>query len=460
MDISFFINLLIDFFSQPVQTVVFQIFISFGWAIIVWLLLFLGIYFYLDYRRGKYTSTWNWVLLAIDIPANNEQSPKAVEQLFAHLAGSLNTPDIAEKYRGGFVQRWFSFEIISIDGYIQFLIRTEESLRDLVEAAIYAQYPGADITEVEDYTMEAPSVFPNDECDLWSVDFGLAEDNAYPLRTYRDFEHAIAKTETTALRDPMSAFLESFSRIGAGEQMWFQIIISPISSTWKEKAIKKIKEIMGDSSGGSKSFMDALSSAPLKFLEGVGDQIFGTPEGVIKDESRVFLTPGQSKLVEKMEEKISKIGFKTKMRGVYLARKEVFKPQRGVSALMGAINQFNVPSANSIVPKSGVGASYFRTTTRSNQKKTKLLNAYKKRSMSSGALPFILNIEELATIWHFPISTVKTPLLQKTEGKKAEPPISLPMEVVGSVEDRVEEERKGFKTDAGDVAYDDDVKFG
>jgi hypothetical protein len=462
MDSFINIQILVDFFSQPLSEIIFELFVIFGWSILVWFLLYLAINFYVEYRQGKYIKNWKWVVLAIDIPADNQQSPKAVEQLFAHLAGALNKPDIAEKYRGGFVQRWFSFEIISVDGYIQFLVQTEETYRDLVEAAFYAQYPEADITEVEDYTEYTPTNFPDDEYDVWATDFGLAENSAYPLRTYEDFEHSIAKTEVTPLRDPMSAFLESFSRIGQGEQMWFQIIISPISNSWKEDVIEKIKEMTGQGGGGSKTFADALTGVPLKLLEGIGDQVFGVPEGVGKEENKTYLTPGQHKLVEGMEEKISKIGFKTKMRGVYLARKEVFRPERGVNALMGAINQFNVPSANSIVPKSGVGASYFRTTIRSNNKKTSLMKAYKKRKINTGGPPFILNIEELATIWHFPISTVKTPLLQKTEGKKAEPPIALPIEqIFGSAEKNMEETRKGYKTDAGDMAYDDDdIKFG
>ncbi|MCF6276394.1 MAG: hypothetical protein L3J07_00950 [Candidatus Magasanikbacteria bacterium] len=460
-----FIKLLIDFFSSPVDVVIFKLFITFGWAIFVWLLLFVAIYFYVEYRQGKYMKDWKWVLLAIDIPANNEQSPKAVEQLFAHLAGALNKPDIAEKYRGGFVQRWFSFEIISIDGYIQFLVRTEESLRDLVEAAMYAQYPEADITEVEDYTINTPKSFPDEEYDIWAADFGLAENNAYPLRTYRDFEHSVARTETTALRDPMSAFLESFSRIGQGEQMWFQILISPISNNWKEKAIKKIKEMIGENSS-SKSIGDMMTDAPLKLLQGIGDQFFTTESTPTRPEplnKLSMMTPGQVKLVEAMENKISKIGFRTKMRGVYLARKEVFRPNRGVSALMGAINQFNVPSANSLVPKSGVGASYFFTKNRSNTKKINLLNSYKKRKISNGSDPFVLNIEELATIWHFPISTVKTPLLQKSEGKKSEPPISLPMErVFGEtvLEEKIPENKNSFKTDAGDFGYGSEENFG
>jgi hypothetical protein len=39
-----------------------------------------------------------------------------------------------------------------------------------------------------------------------------------------------------------------------------------------------------------------------------------------------------------------------------------------------------------------------------------------------------MNIEELATIWHFPLPFVKTPLLQKAGAKRAEPPTGLPVE--------------------------------
>jgi hypothetical protein len=40
----------------------------------------------------------------------------------------------------------------------------------------------------------------------------------------------------------------------------------------------------------------------------------------------------------------------------------------------------------------------------------------------------VYNVQELATIWHFPIeSVVRAPLIQKAPGRKAEPPIALPM---------------------------------
>src|SRR3989344_8788472 len=102
-------------------------------------------------KRKKYLESIPQTLLAIDIPKDNEQSLVAVEQIFATLAGIKSSRTKYETYWLGKTQLSLSLEIISLEGYIQFLIRTPSKFRDLVEAAIYAQYPEAEITEVEDY---------------------------------------------------------------------------------------------------------------------------------------------------------------------------------------------------------------------------------------------------------------------------------------------------------------------
>lgn len=470
--INFSFEAISVFFAQGTWEIIAGLFVIFGWVIIANLFLIIGIGLYRDYRENKYTANWKWVLLAIDIPALNIQTPKAVEQMFAHLAGAFDQPDIANAFRGGYKQRWFSLEIISIEGYIQFLIRTEEKFRDLVETAVYAQYPEAEVIEVEDYVNVAPDKFPDDAYDIWASDFGLAENDAYPIRFYGEFEHNISKD--TVLKDPMGTFLESFSRIGPGEQMWFQIIIEPTSNAWKEKAIEKIREMMGDDSS-SKSFFSSFKFEELgKGWDEVSSQVLGSPrvegeDSPAKEKAKknmLDITPGQSKLIAGMEEKISKIGFKTKMRGVYIARKEVFRPERGINALIGAINQFNVPSSNSIVPNFGISASYFLKEKRIIYRKNLLMRAYKKRKIKIGSNPFILNTEELATVWHFPMSHVKTPLLQKSQSKASEPPSGLPVEFIADVfepEIPTLKEKKsvsGYTTDAGYMSGDEEVKFG
>ena len=40
---------------------------------------------------------------------------------------------------------------------------------------------------------------------------------------------------------------------------------------------------------------------------------------------------------------------------------------------------------------------------------------------------FVLNVEELATLWHFPGQILKVPTLERIESKEAAPPTNLPL---------------------------------
>ena len=362
--------------------------------------------------------------------------------MFAHIFSIMEVPGIAVVYRRGFEQFSFSFEIVSIEGYIQFLIRVLEQYRDVVEAAVYAQYPEAEITEIEDYTKDLPVHYPDPVYNMWGAEFQLVAHHAYPIRMYRDFEHTVDKD--APVKDPMGTFLESFSRIGPGEQMWYQMVIEPTpDKIWKVDCIKEIKKVVGEKSKESKGggVLGKAVDLPIYTAQAFGKQLFGgeiSAAGAAKPESKEknnmqYLTPGTKKVVEAMEEKISKIGYKTKIRMVYVARNEVFNPARGVNSLVGAINQFNNPSSNALLPKYLTSVKYLFADRIKNERKRKIMNAYKKRAMSEVKSSYVLNIEELATIWHFPMSHVKVPLLQKAGTKRTEPPSDLPVEMLGMV---------------------------
>jgi hypothetical protein len=232
----------------------------------------------------------------------------------------------------------------------------------------------------------------------------------------------------------MGTFLESFSRLGSGEQMWFQILVEPTGNAWKADAIAKVKEILGivEAHETHEHLGDKFIKMLMKGLVILGDQIFNREphtdeahEAEHPDAPR--LTPGTGKVVDSMEQKITKLAFVVKMRGVYVAPKSVFNPRRAVNLLLGALNQYNIPTANSIVPISAPKG-------KKKEKPQQLFSAYKKRSLGTKSPTCILNIEELATIWHFPMSHVKTPLITKAASKQAEPPVGLPVEFLGGPE--------------------------
>jgi hypothetical protein len=101
-----------------------------------------------------------------------------------------------------------------------------------------------------------------------------------------------------------------------------------------------------------------------------------------------------------------------------------------VNGFSGYMKQFAEQDLNGLKPDSltATSASYFFKNQRINTRKGKIIRNYISRSSSSGRNPALFNVEELATLWHFPLEmVVKAPMIQKAPGRKAEPPMSLPM---------------------------------
>lgn len=406
-----------------------------GWLVIFYFLLHASMEMFYIYRVGRFMSRFEWQFIAIDVPKNNEQTPKAVENIFTHLAGAHQTRDIKEKYWDGQWQEWFSFEIVGIEGYIQFIIMTEKKNRDLVESAIYAQYPDAEITEIEDYAKDFPKTYPDKDWNVWGTEFELVNNQYYPIRVYEDFEHQMAQD----FKDPMAALLETFSRIGKDEYAMLQYIVFPIGQAWKEGGFKLAKELLGKKDAPKHTWLHSVLNFPVYILQLGMFGIFGGEEAPTLNPAKEkkqdigfgtwMLTPGEVDQMKSVERKVSKIGFNCKVRFVYVAKKSAFQKGHVNFGLVGAFKQFTREDTNGLKPSyklTGTTAHYIFTEHRKNVRRMKIMGAYKSRSAWSGKLPFVLNVEELATLWHFPVLTVRAPLLQKTGSKRSEAPMGLP----------------------------------
>ena len=141
------------------------------------------------------------------------------------------------------------------------------------------------------------------------------------------------------------------------------------------------------------------------------------------------LTPKQKKKIEVIEFKSSKLGFLCKIRVVYMAKKEVMNKAKVANGFVGYIKQFAALDLNNLKPDlkmTGTKVSYFNKGPRLIRKKNNITNNYMNRDDWAGRAPFLLNTEELATLWHFPMeATANAPLIQKTPAKKYKPPANL-----------------------------------
>ncbi|MBI4276547.1 hypothetical protein HY629_01770, partial [Candidatus Uhrbacteria bacterium] len=381
-----------------------------GWIVILGAILRVAYKYYLYKAQGKFLSKVKWVLLAIDVPRNNEQGPKAVENIFSHLAGAHGSSNWYQAKIAGESQLWFSLEIVSIDGYVQFMVRTPIQFRDLVESAIYAQYPDAEIQEVDDYTQYVPQRWPHPEYRMWGLEYKLFKPEAFPLRTHPEFEDKIAGE----FKDPMAALMEALSALRKGEQVWIQYVITPVDDKWKDEAALVVKKLIGAKiPDATPAWYVRIITLPFTLLGFVWAGITenpASPEEKKKPElptMMMHMSPGEKDTVAAIELKMTKIGFKTKVRFMYIARNEVYAKPRGVGSIMGALKQYNSVNLNRFTPckKVWTQAYYVFTKARIARRQNLLFKAYSLRSNWRGERPKgdILNLEELASLWHFPV---------------------------------------------------------
>ena len=445
IDLTPFLN----FFSQSPDVIAAQLLFYFGWIPIAVAFLWGSFTLWIFYRQNQWAAkNGKYTFLAIDVPRGNEQSPKAVENLFAYLAGAHGSIDLLGKYWEGKFQLGFSFEIISIGGYTQFLIRTPIVQRDLVESAIYAQYPDAEITEVDDYTTPFKDVrFPNDKYEIMGAEFILAQPNSYPIKTYEEFEHMMGEPETH-FKDPMAALMDLCSSLLPGENLWYQMIIVPIGFDWMDELDKEVSKILKEKPKFKKNILHYSADAALGVISGMHNVVLGAVESEKKPDKTedalkmMNLKPKQKKKVEGIEKKSGKVAFQFKIRFIYLAEKEIFNKAKVFSGFVGFMKQFAAIDSNNLKPdmdKTATSTSYLFKLSNLNRRKNKILRYYLGRDTIAGRKRGLLNVEELATIWHFPNeAVVKAPLIQKAPGRKAEPPMTLPQGEEMTSEEKVE----------------------
>ena len=438
MDIVFDFSPLFAAANQGPLALGWFIFYKGGWAVYTIFILYFSYVLWLQHRQSSYFGTIKFVLLAIDVPKDTEQTPKAIEQLFATISGAHTPLTAKEIYWEGKFQLSFSFEIVSLDGYVQFLIRTPEQYRDLVESSIYSQYPDAEITEVDDYVFEVPDKYPNDTHNIWATEVILARNWVYPIRTYKYFEDMVSGE----FKDPMASLLETMSKVQTGEQVWLQIIVKPTGFTWIDKSTDEVNKLAGKKKAKKEGFFGSLFSSIFGifflstgetwfFQEGIEGQKSNKKEERVDPSMMLHLTPGERSTIEAIENKASKNGFECKMRLIYISPLEKFLTARVISSVFGSIKQFNTLDLNAFKPdpKTKTQIAYFFVDYRKNKRREKIIKAYQRRSGVVGHAYYILNTEELATIWHFPNKFIKAPMLQRTEAKKSEAPSSLPKNI-------------------------------
>lgn len=320
----------------------------------------------------------------------------AMEQLLSSLA--------TLKPLGNFFKKLFFeapnivFEIAnpSSSEEIFFYLSIPKRYRESAEKQIHSFFPHAVVEKVTDYTIFSPGSYTAVSL------LDLKESHALPLKTYRTLDV-----------DPLNEISNSLSKLETeAEGAAIQILLAPAGVAWRSEGRKIAQKMQegkrlkdarkGDSltKGLGKSMVSALSPVEKK-------------QPVREEKKAVVLTPEEQELVKSIDNKASKGAFRVNIRLLASAA-----TQERAEAILGhmenAFGQFENPEVNS-----------FRIKRRSKGKDA--VYDYIFRNVDDETA-MVLTVEELASVFHFPISTTETPKIKWLKAGAAPPPVNIPTE--------------------------------
>ncbi len=377
--------------------------------------------------KEKYT------VVQVRVAKENESGPIVAENIFATLHGIENEFSLLQRLKG-YSTSQISFEIASVGKVIKFYAAFPEKFRALVEGQIYAHYADVEITDCPDYSINVKHAD-----NAFGTELKFSDADVFPIKRYAQFEDKLTRVAV----DPLSGITSSLVKFDTSEdQAWIQIVVRPMEDEWRITFTKCVKIL----SKGVFWNIDALKKAyakafvtrkvwpkvvffPIYFifwLQGlfVMAGVRATLSGMTETMSDHDVEDITSRLHERESaidaaiDKVVKLLYEVNIRIVYVPKnKSVEKAKTKVREIVGSFKQFNLPHLNNFL----IGDFEYGR---------ELISAYHERVLKNA---MVMNNEELATIFHMPTLTVKTPTIYWVSSKKLEPPNDLPFEETDGV---------------------------
>jgi len=366
-----------------------------SWYIWVPVVLVLGYLTWRNYQRVDAIRAVESTLLVLEIPKANDKSEMAAEQLFASLHGILR--DKEELKQAGGIQEHLSFEIASVNGQIRFYAWVPTALRSFVEGQIYAQYPTVQIHEAdEDYVAHE-----RNHSVVYTSEITLADSEFLPIKTFQSFEV-----------DPLAGITGTLAKLETtGEEIWVQVLARPVADSWHKSSDAWVKSVKSGG-GGLLAGLTGGGSFDLKWFMGLLEAFWKPPEqGAGGKPAAPELSDRNKTRVGEAEKKATKLGYQVKIRLAYLGESQT-NAKLQMQAIVGTFKQYNSTNLNGFKVS---GTSF----------KKEDLEKYRARLFVDKG--YILNIEELASVFHLPHTNVETPNIVWASTKTAEPPSKLPI---------------------------------
>jgi hypothetical protein len=459
------------------------------------------------------------ILLEIKLPRDIFKSPFAMEVALTALLQNSGVGTWYDRNFKGQMLNFFSLEIASLEGIIHFYIRTHKKFRSLLESNLYAQYPGIEIIEADDYTAMIRYHHLSKESDMWGNMYPLAKKwkptdksgeyyknekgkdyempaDYLPIKTYVDY--GLDKDPKEEFKtDPITPLLEFLGSLGKGQYGWFQILVQDdskhngntlpktylnsvshehLSLADMANARKKQIRTSGHIKPGDPVFDDYGNPKTKDIKDSEGKVIGQEPitynfkEAKALSKAEMSLTQEEKDEIELINRKMSKPIVCAIVRLIFISKIEAvnfsyipttlavmrpFSNSKGNSFSLSTVDNYDYPWQNTMkrrVPwrKEEMFEAYveregfyphvperesldkwedlfFWQYSMKARKKFRLLYEILLHPFDHPHPSVIcLNLEELATIWHFPGAVAGTPTLPRIDSNKGVAPVNLP----------------------------------
>jgi len=360
-------------------------------------LLLVFIFFQFKIQRGRIIRALNMKLFLITLPRgfpkDDKQSQKSekdtiavTEQFLSNLV-QIKSKSWWKNFYYGPLHLVFEIAVPHIGEEICFYLAAPKSFGDFVEKQIHGFYPDASVKAIKDYNIFAP------QSKTSGGFLTLTKKYILPFRTYQ-----------TLGADPLGTITTALSKIrGDSEGGALQLILRPAPKGWNQLGLKTAKAM-----AKGKSYESALKGGSQfkEILE--NSQKPGEKPEPAKNSSLI-----DEETIKALKEKANKPGFEVNIRFLTSAENEEQSEQL-LSAISGSFDQFSSPTLNSF---------NFKETKKKRLKK--LIYSFSFRLFDERE-KMILNSEEIASIFHFPLPTLETPRIKWLKAKPASPPANLP----------------------------------
>lgn len=286
----------------------------------------------------------------------------------------------------------FSFEIVASHNKIYFYVVSPHDDLRYIQQQIHAYYPEAVVDEVEDYN---PFSLGGK---ISAAYLKTTKYSFFPIKTYQRMEV-----------DPLNSIINALSKLGKDESLVIQYLVRSARKSWHRRSRRAVTKINRKNS--------VVAGVRAMSIWGTLLDVFYIGSSVKNknpNDAPKKLSATEEELLKLIEQKNLKTGLDVNIRIIACANTKE-DANRYVDNIASSFSEYNSFSFG----------NNFSHAQKGNPEK--IVNDYIYRHFQESQ-KFLLNSEELASIFHFPLKGTETPNIIWLNSKMAPAPVDIPTE--------------------------------